>query len=46
MPIGKFVIVTDSGWKRWREVVAALEAGKTFKDADFPLNFDAKDEAL
>lgn len=29
--------------ERWREVVAALEAGKTFKDADFPLNFDAKD---
>jgi hypothetical protein len=29
--------------ERWREVVAALEAGKTFKDEDFPLNFDAKD---
>ena len=29
--------------ERWREVVAALEAGKTFKDDDFPLNFDAKD---
>ena len=29
--------------ERWREVVAALEAGKTFKDTDFPLNFDAKD---
>ena len=29
--------------ERWREVVAALEEGKTFKDADFPLNFDAKD---
>ena len=28
---------------RWHEVVAALEAGKTFKDDDFPLNFDAKD---
>ena len=29
--------------ERWREVVAALEAGKTFKDDGFPLNFDAKD---
>jgi hypothetical protein len=29
--------------ERWREVVAALEEGKTFKDDDFPLNFDAKD---
>jgi len=29
--------------ERWREVVAALEAGKTFKDPDFPLNIDAKD---
>ena len=24
----------------WREVVAALEAGKTFEDEDFPINFD------
>jgi hypothetical protein len=29
--------------ERWREVVAALEAGKTFNDEDFPLNFDARD---
>jgi hypothetical protein len=29
--------------ERWREVVAALEEGQTFKDDNFPLNFDAKD---